>query len=255
MSNPRTTASENQKLLLFTEVNGVCPLCYKELMYEKNNKKHKKFEIAHIYPLNPKSDELIILNNVNKLSTDPNSINNLICLCNECHTKFDNPRTLEEYQKLCSIKEELIKFSKERTLWENSCIERELNELIAFLADNDLEFNTQDILTYNPKTIDEKVNTSITSLVKRKIHRNVQDYYNSVNLKFIEIDNIKPTTTETISTQIKMHYLRIKKEIPDYDQKQIYEAMVNWLHKVSNTKSRETSEIIISYFIQTCEIF
>lgn len=254
MSNHRTKPTPNQTLVLFAEVEGVCPNCPKELIYEKKGQKQKNFEIAHIYPLNPKPSELVTLKNVKKLSNEPNDLKNLICLCNECHTKFDNPRTLEEYEILYSKKEALIKQNKEKSLWENGSVENEIDELISFLADTDFEFD-EDMLNYNPKTIDDKTNGTITPLTKRQIHRNVQDYFNSIRFKFTEIDKIKPLTTETISTQIKVHYLKIRKEIPDYNQHEIFEAMVSWLCKISKIESKVSCEIMVSYFIQNCEIF
>jgi hypothetical protein len=239
---------------LIAEVGGVCAKCPKGLIYDKDGKKNKNFEIAHIYPLNPKPDEIITLQNVKKLHNDPNHLDNLICLCNECHTKFDNPRTLSEYEDLYNKKIELIKLSKTKSLWENSYIEKELDELIEFLSETDFDYE-EDLLTYNPKTIDSKTNDTITNPTKRKIHRNVQDYFYLIKNKFVELDKIKPLTTETISNQIKSHYLRIRKDIPDYNQKEIFDAMVIWLSKTSKIESKDSCEILVSYFIQNCEIF
>ena len=96
MQENRPPITENQKLLLFAEVDGVCPNCPNVLMYDKNGRKYKEFQIAHIYPLNPKPDEIETLRNEERLSKDPNHLDNLICLCESCHTKFDKPRTAEE---------------------------------------------------------------------------------------------------------------------------------------------------------------
>jgi hypothetical protein len=60
-------------------------------------------------------------------------------------------------------------------------------------------------------------------------------------------------TTEIISSQIKTHYLLLKQQ--GGNQKEIFEAMVSWLQKQTKQDNREASEIIISYFIQNCEIF
>ena len=255
MSNPRRKFTENEKLILYSEVGGVCPLCSNELMYEKSKTKNKNFEIAHIYPLNPKPQELIVLKDVKRLNSDVNHLDNLLCLCNDCHTKFDNPRTKEEYEELYTLKSGLIKLSKEKNLWSNSTLENEITQLINYLVNTDFVFTEEDVLSYNPKTISEKTNSTITVLTKRKIERNVQDYFSFINFKFSEIDKIKPTTTETISTQIKLHYLKLKKEIPDYNQKEVFDAMVNWFQRTSQNNSKESCEIIVSYFIQNCEVF
>lgn len=255
MKDNRIKPTENQKLLLFAEVNGVCPTCPNQLIYEKNKKNYKRFEIAHIYPLNPTKPEFELLKKEEKLDSDPNSLHNLICLCVDCHTKFDKPRTVEEYKNLVSIKKKLINRNKEKEIWNNTNLEKEIFDIIELLSDEDLDFNSDDILNYDPKTIDNKTNNSITFLTKRTIHRNVQDYYSLINNKFKEIDKIIPLTTETISCQIRTHYLSLSKQQIDRSQKDIFDGMVIWLSKKTNQQSNEASEIVISYFIQNCEIF
>lgn len=255
MKENRIKLTENPKLLLFAEVNGVCPTCPNQLIYEKNKKKYKKFEIAHIYPLNPTKPELELLKNEEKLDSDPNSLNNLICLCVDCHTKFDKPRTVEEYRNLVAIKKKLINQNKEKEVWNNTKIEKEIYDIIDLLSDKDFEFKPKDILNYNPKTIDNKTDESITYLTKRNIHRNVQDYYSKINKKFSELDKLEPLTTETISSQIRTHYLTLAKLNKEINQKDIFDGMVKWLSKQTNQQSNEASEIIISYFIQNCEVF
>ena len=134
-------------------------------------------------------------------------------------------------------------------------MEKEIFDIIELLSDEDLDFNSVDILNYDPKTIDNKTDNSITFLTKRTIHHNVQDYYSLINNKFKELDKIIPLTTETISSQMRTHYLSLSKQQIDRSQKDIFDGMVNWLSKKTNQQSNEASEIVISYFIQNCEIF
>jgi HNH endonuclease len=255
MSDSRKKISENNQLILFAEVEGVCPNCPNLLMYDKNGRKEKKYEIAHIYPLNPKPDELVLLKDEERLSKDPNHNDNLICLCVDCHTKFDKPRTVEEYRSLFAKKKNLIRRNKEKSIWINTGLEAEISKIIDLLSQKEFDTSLPDKLSYDPKTIDEKTDDTITYLTKRNIHRNVQDYYHSIKLKFIELDKITPLTTETISSQIKSHYLALRKQNKEIDQKEIFDAMVTWLDKNTNQQSKEASEIIVSYFIQNCEIF
>jgi hypothetical protein len=254
-NNNRKNISRYDELQLFAEVDGICPNCPTILIGNKGGKKRKDYEIAHIYPLNPKVEETEILKNQEILNHDLNHSDNLICLCLKCHNEFDNPRTLEEYLNLLNKKKDLIRLSKEKSYWLNSNIENEIFEIIDFLANEDFDFNEPDILNYNPKTIDDKTDYTITKLTKRKIHKNVQDYFNQVKNKFRDLDSLQPGTTETISIQIKQHYLLLKKNDSKKNQKEIFDAMIEWLNKRTNNKSCESSEIIISYFIQNCEIF
>jgi hypothetical protein len=255
MDTKREAFTENDKLILFLEVDGMCPLCPNSLMYDKKNQNRKNFEIAHIYPLNPKKEELELLKNEEKLSLDPNDLKNLICLCVSCHTQFDKPRTIEEYGELVSIKKTLSRLTKDKSLWGDTKIENEILEIIRILATEDIDLSKEDILNYDPKEIDRKVNDTITFLTKRKIHRNVQDYFQIVKSKFIELDKITPLTTETISSQVKTHFLLLCKEHKDVKQKVIFEALVSWLSKRTKQDSNEASEILISDSIQNCEVF
>lgn len=255
MNENRKSFTENDKLILFSEVNSVCPNCPNTLMYKKNKKNYKRFEIAHIYPLNPKPEELIVLKFEEKLSVDPNNLDNLICLCVDCHTKFDKPRTIDEYKKLSKLKKRLIKKNKEKDIWNNTKLESEIFQLLDFLSNEEFNISSEDILNYDPKTIDSKINESITYLTKRSIHRNVQEYYAPINQKFSELDKISPLTTETISAQIRTQYLTLSKQLDDRSQKEIFDGMVDWLEKVTHQQSKEAATIVISYFIQNCEVF
>ncbi len=255
MDTKREAFTENDKLILFSEVEGMCPLCPNSLMYEKNSQNRKNFEIAHIYPLNSQKEELELLKDEERLSLDPNDLKNLICLCVSCHTKFDKPRTLEEYKELVAIKKTLLRQTKDKSLWGDTKIENDIKEIIKILATEEIDLSKEDILKYDPKEIDRKVNDTITFLTKRKIHRNVQDYFQIVKSKFIELDKVTPLTTETISAQIKTHFLLLCKEHKEVNQKIIFDALVSWLSKRTKQDNDEACEIIISYFIQNCEVF
>lgn len=255
MAKNRDTVTENDKLILFSEVEGTCPICLSQLMYRKANQNSKGFQIAHIYPLNPNPDEIDLLKYEKILSSDPNDLDNLICLCPSCHTKFDKPRSLNGYREIVNIKENLIREANEKYIWNNTNIENEIQEIIKILETNDFDFNQNDNLNYDPKEIDGKVNRTITLPTKRKIHRNVQDYYHIVKAKFTELESTSPSSTDLISSQIKTHYLSLVKQQKEANQKNIFDAMVIWLRKKTKQNTNDASEIIISYFIQNCEVF
>jgi hypothetical protein len=250
---PRKEFTENEQLLLHTEVEGVCPLCSHELLYRKTNL-FKSFEIAHIYPLNPTSEEQSLLTNEDRLSVDPNDLNNVICLCPDCHRKFDKPRTVQEYRFLFEKKKAILQRQIQKSLWHSGDLLEEINSLILHLAEVEEEGqNDNDILDYDPKTIDEKVDSSISLLVKRKVHSNVADYYHIIRDRFKELDRNSPSTTEIISSQVKTHYLKLARSTTD--QKVIFNGMVEWVTTKTGNRSDEACEIVISYFIQNCEVF
>lgn len=254
MSNKRKRYGENENILLYSEVDGVCPKCAKPLMYEKISSLQKKYQIAHIYPLNPKPEEKVLLKNEERLSDDPNDLKNLICLCGGCHTIFDKPRTVEEYCEMVAIKKQIIAKHNEKREWINNQLEPQIIEILENLAkdETDMDFE-DDILDYDPKTIDEKTDSSITNLTKRKIKLYVEEYYKFMKIKFKHLDSIDPMTTEIISSQIKTFYLKMKSKSDN--QLAIYNSMSEWIYVKSGKKSKDASDVIVSYFVQNCEIF
>lgn len=252
MNNIRKTASDNQDMVLFEEVDGICPLCSASLIYDKNGRKYRQFENAHIYPLNPTADEIELLKNEARLSSDVNCLDNLIALCKDCHGQFDKPRTVEEYRKVVEIKRKLIKSGKSKSVWNSFGLEEEINKIIEDLAFEE-DFDNYEKIEYNPKTIDSKVDNTLSVLTKRKIKGHVSEYYNVVKSKLIAVDAIKQSSSELISSQIKSYYIKMS-QIHD-DQQSIYEEIVNWLYKKTNSISYDAASIIVSFFIQNCEVF
>jgi len=90
---------------LIDEVDGMCPLCAKELLIRKSGNPYSSTlaEAAHIYPHSPSAQEKITLSGVPRLSDNDESLDNLLMLCPTCHHEFDHPRTREEYLRLYSF--------------------------------------------------------------------------------------------------------------------------------------------------------
>ena len=252
MSNKRKSFSPAQHIALVTQVNRICLLCNTPLFYMKNGKSYKKYEIAHIYPLNPKADEIQLLKNEERLSEDLNHEDNLIPLCDICHKKLDKPRTVEEYKHLIKIKKSLIKTSEQQDLWQQYQIENDINRVIERLYSDDLP-NTGCEIEFVPKEVDRKLNESISKPTKRKIRNNVVDYYILIKSKFASIDMENPDSTYLISTQIKSYYLKQKKL--ELSQQEIFANIVDWIHTKTHPETDDAAEIIASFFIQNCEIF
>jgi len=88
----------------------------------------------------------LLLKDEIKLNTDLNHEDNLICLCRDCHTKFDKPRTIEEYKNMVNLKKNIISKTSEKNNWFNNNIEKELIEIITILSDNEEILNDINII-------------------------------------------------------------------------------------------------------------
>jgi hypothetical protein len=249
MSNYRKKYSTNEQLILYSQVEGICPICTKPLYYKKCGQVHKKYEIAHIYPLNPTHTEINILKNEKRLSDDVNSLDNVIPLCLECHEKFDKPRTVEEYQTLYKIKKSLILKNKIMNVYSLFNIEDEIRVVLHKLNLDNGELTK---LEYTALKIDQKANTSLPPLLKRQIKNDVTEYFKFIQNIFVEIDRETPNKFNTLAAQIKSFYFKCMQSTSN--QEEIYHSIVEWLHNKTEKYSLRACEIITSFFVQDCEV-
>lgn len=248
--NTRIKPTDNLQLILFDEVNGLCPKCKKPLMKNKSKQKTKLFEIAHIYPHSPRPHEVELLKNEIRLNDNLDHEDNLIALCRDCHKIFDNPRTVEGYREMIVIKKELQRLYKLKILWYENKLDNEINEVIKSLLNLKSEALAE--LSLSALKIDEK-DKDLSFILKLKIKSSVQYFYTHIKDEFAELDKIKPYSSDTIYSQVKTYYLKLKKE--GADQNQIFRALAEWFCSVTSVKDNDIAEIFVSFFIQNCEVY
>lgn len=171
-------------MVLYNEVSGRCPICGKKLTYSKNNRILRKFEIAHIYSANPRSEEIILLQDEKRLSEDVNSLKNVIAVCRDCHKIFDTPRTVEEYRKWFSLKTNLINNAKIKDTYELFNIEEEISGILEKINSSEYEFEALE-LSLKSLQIDQKVNSTLNYITKRTIKDDVVNYFNYISINGI----------------------------------------------------------------------
>lgn len=251
ISNKRTPLSEPDLILLASQVGFSCPLCTVKIIYEKNQKRHKNFEVAHIYPLNPTNSEKDILTNVEQLNPDVNHLDNLIPLCPNCHTKFDKPRTREGYENLLQIKKEFLRRFEQHDVWNQFKVEEDLKKIIEGIYK--LGSAGENTLSYDPLSVDQKLNSSMLAPTKFKIKGNVSIYYMYIKQRMVELDAEKENASTIIAHQVKAYFLKTSQT--SKDQQKIFQNIVSWIEFHFKPQSIEAAEIITSFFIQNCEIF
>jgi len=251
MSNPRTEIGEGRERILYAEVDGNCPLCSKPLQYEKEGRVHKRYEKAHIYPLNPTKKEIEILKNEDRLGQDVNDMENIILLCLNCHEQFDKPRTIGEYRKVFNIKKKLIHQNQIRDEFYAYTIEDEINHVITSLYSGLIGDLVK--LEYKALKISDKTDRTLSPILKRSIINDVSDFYISIKDKFKEMDKDSPGTFDLIASQIKVFYLKSKKITNN--QEEIYSNISQWLYIKTEKYSLEACKILVSFFVQNCEVF
>ena len=252
MGNKRISFTDNQSMVLYNEVDGHCPFCDEKLCYEKNGNIYKSFEIAHIYPLNPSKSEIELLKNEERLSSGVNDLNNVIAVCKKCHSKFDSPRTIEEYREWISVKKKILENSKIKDEYCRYDIEEDIKNVLNKLNTHSVSKELKK-LNYKSLKIDDKLNDTCSFLLKREIKNDVVDYFLYIRGLFKELNKYTPYKFEIIASQIRTTYFKIKQTNDNQDV--IYYSLVNWLYKKTGSKYRKACEIIIAFFIQDCEVF
>ena len=209
MNNKRRKYSPAEELCLTTQVDGNCPLCGSALFYSKRSKSYKYFELAHIYPLNPTPSEIEELKHEILLHTDFNHPDNLLPLCLGCHGKFDKPRTAEEYRQLAALKKSFIRRSKLQEINRSYQIEKDIQKIIEGLYSSD-DMDKELDLEYDPKSLNDKFDATLSIPAQRKIKHNVTDFYQYIKSKFLEIEQQNPNSSVLIYSQVKTFYLKQK---------------------------------------------
>lgn len=227
-------------------------MCGTPLFYKKKGRTHRYYELAHIYPLNPKPAEAEELKDVELLSVDRNDIDNLIPLCTGCHTRLDKPRDRAEYEELFRLKRGLIERARQRALMREYPIEDGIHQIVAALGAFKFDEAANEDLTLDPKSIDTKCKSGLPELIIRKIKRNVTDYYPHVQRQFRILEQEDPTKSQLIYSQVRTFYL--KQKSLGLANAEIYQNVVTWFQNVTKTDAIEAPEVIAAFFVQDCEV-
>lgn len=246
-SRKKVTKAEEEALL--DEVHSICPLCGITLFNKKNGKTIQLWEIAHIYPHSPTQAQLEVLGDVPKVE-NVESVENLIPLCRACHKTYDIDTTQDEYLKLYKMKRELSHRQRLKSVLAGVNIEKDIVNVIEKMSEMD---GAQHIdLRLSPVRVKNKIVNN--RLLLNKILANVTQYHAMIRACFQEMDAKKTNTSCIIGSSISIAYLKTTQEELGVDQEFIFDSLVEWL--CSKTReNRSACEIIISYFVQNCEVF
>jgi hypothetical protein len=253
MTNQRRSYSQSEEVALVSQVNAACPLCGAKLFYTKKAATFKVYELAHIYPLNPTPEEVDELKEATQLHADVNHPDNIIPLCRPCHTKYDKPRTREEYTTLADIKRQLLARDAQKMLIVAYPLDVEIQRIITGLHNIDPSADVATDLEYNPKNINLKFDDSVPSLTRQKIKHAVSDYYQHIKQAFLELERDTPAASELIFAQVRAYYL--KQKSLGLTKRAIFGNVVEWIRVTTRSDAVEAAEVVASFFVQNCEVF
>ncbi len=247
----RKTNAEHEIRLYLREVNFHCPLCGKELQSRKQKKlSEKRFEIAHIFPNSPTEEQKKILAKLERLGDNCEAYENKIALCKDCHGTQDYHTTADEYLKLLNIKKKILTETALRDATDTLGLEKEIQHIVEVIATMDDDAFSE--IKYAAILIANKFDKNDTAL-KIKVQSNISFYYTYIHELFTNMEGINGFRFVILCNQIRTCFLKL--ETVNNDKRLIFYEMTKWIKNKTLCETIEACEIVISFFIQNCEVF
>lgn len=249
----RRKPTQNEKKILLEEVNGLCPVagCGKSLVNEKNGRVYEDFEVAHIFPNSFKDDmEAAVLSDVEVDGDSSESLENWIALCHDCHTRYDELKTIVSYQQMLDLKRRLAAELKAKKAIAGERIEDDLDKAVKSLVNlKKDELEKVGHLGYEAMAVREKVPDD--EVLCLNIEDKVTRYFNYIVAQF-KLQDPSGVRFDLICTSVKKVYLTLK--VANLSKSDIFEKITDWF--ASKTQApRHICEIMTSFFVQNCDVY
>lgn len=229
-----TSIKEQYGALLVAEERSVCPNdgCSTPLFVNVGGQLGVNYEVTIIDP-----------------SVSETKMENLIALCPACHSKYITGRTDEQVQRLLHIKKNLVDDYEAKETVSMQKIEDGIRKVLEKIPKMQVPANID--LNYNPVTLRQKI-AADNLMLYLKAKTNVNVYYSAVQDAFTELNEEWILRYKPFCLQVRMTYMNLNDM--GLSQDEIFEKMVDWLQDATH-ENRSSCEVIISYFIQKCEVF
>lgn len=174
--------------------------------------------------------------------------NNLIAMCPDCAKKYDLGRNDDSVKRMRAIKDRFLELASiqetvsEQKLEEDVC--RVLQKVSSLPCPTDVDLN------YVPVTISQKVPNNPELMARIKVWVNL--HYPDVHATLQDLNRENKLRFEPFCMQVRLVYLNLKSK--GYSQNDIFEGMIKWLMDATN-EGYHPCEVVISYFVQKCEVF
>lgn len=247
----RKNPTRSEILLYLEEVDSCCPKCGTPFSRTNNGRFIKGYEIAHVFPNSPTPKEKTMLQNVRIAGTNSEDPLNKIALCHDCHKYYDDNKSIELYNEMFDLKAEKHKALEAKKLILNQNIEAELTQIISKLASlSDLEIDGLKKLEYKALKVSDKIEDTY-KLLRRRIENDVLEYFTFIRQEFASLP-LESFRFDTMALNIKYAYCKLRDK--GLDKSEIYWQMTNWF-KRKTACDVEACSIMVSFFVQDCEIY
>jgi hypothetical protein len=233
-SDLSASSISNRSLLvtLLSESGGTCYKCGAPLGMPQNNKPTDYCDIVYLH-----SDD-----------SDQDTYETAVALCKKCSSRF-SAATPTEIAQLRGIKERLMKNTTALDEAANIPIETQIADVLHEVALIQNSVDTTE-LRIVPLKIDEKI-TDIP--LRRKTVAYVTQYFYIVQDVLAQLAQERKLDTTSLASEIKLKYQAVSKVLSEQDE--INSTLIDGLYNQIGRKHRSACEIVIAYFVQSCEVF
>lgn len=254
MANKRESYTSTENSILYAETGGCCPLCTQPIIFQKksSNKPTKCYEIAHIYPLNPTSSQIVTLVGY-PVPPDINALENLIALCPSCHTKYDKDFKIEELTRLRKIKDGYLSNTKAKLTASQHIIQEEVFEILDAIASYEFDETALSPAKFDISTVEKKLKTGMSPLQKSEIKFNAINFYVRIRDHIRALERQDQASIKILLNQINSYYLVMNKQNPD-NKDLVFTYVAQWISDKSQ-KPILPAKVLASFFVQNCEVF
>ena len=219
---------------LLQECDSHCIMngCSKPLILSNGN------SISNVY-------EVSLVDKIKKPTVD-----NLIALCPQCFATYqmDNDKSLVKLLK--ARKKSLSNHMESVNLLSSSELEKGLTDVITSIT----KLKQKDLVTstLDPKEIKDKIDPNKDLHLYLMVTQQVTTYYVKLQEILKNLDKRKVIDYEDLQLQMRSIYKKLKKA--NKSDMEIFDEITNKIHK-STMQTPLYCQIVVSYFIQKCEVF
>lgn len=240
---------EYQDAPLLAEENYECPLCHKRLVDTIKGQAVKKYRITQIFPKGLDDKTTAEFSAVYPTPKKFDAPDNLIALDEDCADQYLLNPTVEEYRNLCEIKIQLEKNYAAKLAVNNVQLEDDIRTVLNALS---TIRNASELvkLEYEALRIDEKFDAE-NFILKNETQVQVVTYYRYIEKVFSNSN----ADFDIIASEIKVSSMKLEKA--GLSQSEVINQLSEWIRNKAGlgTESRLACNIVVSFFIQNCEVF
>ena len=177
-------------------------------------------------------------------------IQNLLTLCPQCYATYSIDDSTKICKELVQVKKILVAHNQSVTLLDDLSLEKGIAGVIGKVIkpkEKDLVATSLD-----PKEIKQKLNTTDNLVLYNQVNFYVTTYFVRIREIMTNLDKRGEIDYDEVQDQMRAIYKRLKKS--KKTNMEIFNEIVVKLHHVTMQED-VYCQIIVSYFIQSCEVF